>query len=358
MSTSLDRGIEKNTFLHFKNDEDFDEPPQLRRVLSWPGTFSEISTTVTSSCDSSLERTNSMEIPNDDMWSILTQEDEVGQGCASPFHTLYDYRVSWADIEDDCSTTSMAFGGVQSSNTTASGTSTTASGNQSRDSVTTVSVSSTTGEVGSPTSSSLSQGKDVFTPYAAAGRRESAEANQFEVNQQPKYRQVRISGTKQRPPQTVFMSEAPWTEVLPVRKRNPSKMDKYGRSRVAPPPKDTRMVPKYLCTYFVGIEDGPEFTVAKRIIGPQGRNMKYIADEAQGSKIRLRGKGSMFRERETGYESKEPLQINISVTGRMGYKRAKELVAQLLREIYFEYYKMFGELVELSLLEDPRNPPN
>jgi len=353
MSSPLDQPIEKNTFLHFsyKSEDEGDESPQLRRVQSWSGSFSESSTIVNSSGDSSVERSNSMDIPADETWSLLTQQDEGGYD-ASPCHTIYDcfqFRMSsksWADIdEDEHASSSNAFDAPQLSSVTRA---------HSRASVTTI--SSTAAEVRSPTNSS--SGKDAH-PKEPAPRRESeiATTQFFEADKKPKYRQVRISGTKQRPPQTVYMSEAPWTEVLPVRKRNPSKPHKYGRSRVPPPQKDTRNLPKYLCTYFVGIEDGPEFTVAKRIIGPQGRNMKYIADEAQGSKIRLRGKGSMFKERETGFESKEPLQINVSVTGRQGYKRAKELVSQLLREIYFEFFKAFGEMKDLNFLEDPRNPP-
>jgi len=182
----------------------------------------------------------------------------------------------------------------------------------------------------------------------------------------PMYRQVRLSGTKSRPAQTVYMSETPWSDVLPVRKRNTgSETERLGHPRRARQ-RDTRSnLPRYLCTFFVGIEDDAEFTVAKRIIGPRGRNMKYIAEESQGSKIRLRGRGSMFTERETGYESAEPLQINVSVVSRSphfcnaaqrGYKRAKDLVATLLTNIYDEYSKVYGIKVNLDLFEDPHNP--
>lgn len=84
--------------------------------------------------------------------------------------------------------------------------------------------------------------------------------------------------------------------------------------------------------------------------------MKYIAEEAPGSKIRLRGKGSMFKERDTGFESKEPLQINISVTYQAGYEKAKQLVTELLESIYTDFLKFSGKKVELDLYEDPRNP--
>ena len=47
--------------------------------------------------------------------------------------------------------------------------------------------------------------------------------------------------------------------------------------------------------------------------GPYGKHMKTIATIIPGGKIRLRGKGSGFAERDTGVESPDPLQINVSV---------------------------------------------
>eukprot|EP00397_Hematodinium_sp_SG-2012_P054492 GEMP01065748.1.p1 GENE.GEMP01065748.1~~GEMP01065748.1.p1 ORF type:complete len:237 (+),score=46.24 GEMP01065748.1:453-1163(+) len=168
-----------------------------------------------------------------------------------------------------------------------------------------------------------------------------------------KWKKVHMSASKHLPSRTVYMSEDPWSEVCKVNPVYYAKKKKHSRQSMA---KDKKKdLPKFLCTFYVGIEDESSFTVAKRIIGPQGRNMKFIADETPGSKIRLRGKGSMFKERDTGFESMEPLQLNISVTYQAGYERAKELVKQLLNNIYYDHERVYGTRPALDIWEDPRN---
>lgn len=164
-----------------------------------------------------------------------------------------------------------------------------------------------------------------------------------------KWKHVTVaSTTSDSPSRNVYMSEDPWSEVIPVVQDN--KRKKHTKQQM---PHVTG--PRYLCTFFVGIEDDRDFTVAKRIIGPKGYKMRCIAEQAPGSKIRLRGKGSMFTERDTGYESNEPLQINIA-TDAAGYERTKELVANLLTDIYYDYEKYCGQRVSIKMTEDPRNP--
>lgn len=112
---------------------------------------------------------------------------------------------------------------------------------------------------------------------------------------------------------------------------------------------------KYLCTFFVGIDDDTEFCVARRIIGPQGRNMRNCSMIVPGGKVRLRGKGSGFMERESGRESTEPLQINVSVPSAEGYLVAKHILANLLEEIYRAWKAFCGATVDIRLCEHPRN---
>jgi len=112
---------------------------------------------------------------------------------------------------------------------------------------------------------------------------------------------------------------------------------------------------KFLCTFMVSIRDDPLFCVARRIIGPYGKHMKNISQMISGAKVRLRGRGSGFKERDTGMESPEELQINVSVSTKEGYQLCKHLLATLLKKIYDEYHRVSGHSVSLRLLEHPRN---
>lgn len=95
---------------------------------------------------------------------------------------------------------------------------------------------------------------------------------------------------------------------------------------------------KYTCRYFIGIENDDQFNVARRIIGAGGAKMKEIVAKAGGdAKLRLRGKGSGFVERDTKAESTEPLQLCISCPREEGYNVASQRAEELLRGIYTEY---------------------
>jgi len=78
--------------------------------------------------------------------------------------------------------------------------------------------------------------------------------------------------------------------------------------------------------------------VAKRIIGGNGSNMKEIVKKSGDvAKLRLRGKGSGFAERDTGEESPEPLQLCISCPTQRGYDIARKCAEELLLGVYDEY---------------------
>lgn len=93
---------------------------------------------------------------------------------------------------------------------------------------------------------------------------------------------------------------------------------------------------KLQCQFTVGIEDDSKFRVVKRIIGNGGENMKRIA-ELSGAKLRLRGRGSKFLEGPEQQESTDGLMLCLSSQDKIGYEHAKELVTELLKNIYHSY---------------------
>lgn len=103
---------------------------------------------------------------------------------------------------------------------------------------------------------------------------------------------------------------------------------------------------KYTCRFYIQIENERNFQVARRLIGPKGRNMKKILDAcskgfAGGAqevvKLRLRGKGSGFKEGPNRQESDEPLHLCISSLYLQKYKDACEMCKELLNKVYAEY---------------------
>lgn len=103
---------------------------------------------------------------------------------------------------------------------------------------------------------------------------------------------------------------------------------------------------KYTCRYFIGIENEnvgggnnkEEFRVVRRIIGAGGSKMKDIVARSGGdAKLRLRGKGSGFVERDTKEESREPLQLCVSCPRADSYNIAMRCTEELLRDIYGQY---------------------
>jgi len=113
---------------------------------------------------------------------------------------------------------------------------------------------------------------------------------------------------------------------------------------------------KYMCRFIVGIRECRHFFVSKRIIGTNGANMKYIADLCPGAKIRLRGRGSGFKEPHTNRESNIPLQLNLSASSSEEYEVGKREVSHLLTNIYAEYKAERNEDVCIKINEHPKNP--
>jgi hypothetical protein len=108
---------------------------------------------------------------------------------------------------------------------------------------------------------------------------------------------------------------------------------------------------KFTCRYNVMIENDKNFQVAKKIIGSKGCNMKSIIDSVPNQysnfnqkrskqdalKLRLRGKGSGFKEGPDQKESDEPLHLCISAKCESVYLESCKSVERLLNKIYEDY---------------------
>ena len=103
---------------------------------------------------------------------------------------------------------------------------------------------------------------------------------------------------------------------------------------------------KYTCKYEILIPNDKDFQVARRLIGSKGCNMKKILNECKQNnnlndniKLRLRGRGSGYKEGPQNKESDEPLHLCISAKNQEEMKKACGLVDELLSKIYDEYKK-------------------
>jgi hypothetical protein len=107
---------------------------------------------------------------------------------------------------------------------------------------------------------------------------------------------------------------------------------------------------KFTCKYEIQIETDRDFKIARKIIGPKGCNMKKVieicqyhlkrADMSYQSdflKLRLRGRGSGFKEGPEQRESDEPLHLCVSSKYADVYNLACKLVEDLLAGLYKEY---------------------
>ena len=108
---------------------------------------------------------------------------------------------------------------------------------------------------------------------------------------------------------------------------------------------------KYTCRYEIQIDNEKEFQVARRVIGSKGANMKRIIEECSEGfdknvnpyeivKLRLRGKGSGFKEGQNQLESDDPLNLCISSKYKEKYEYACSEMEILLRQVY-EQFKTF-----------------
>ena len=105
---------------------------------------------------------------------------------------------------------------------------------------------------------------------------------------------------------------------------------------------------KYTCRYDIQIDNEKEFQVARRVIGSKGANMKRIIEDCSKDfdqcinpyevvKLRLRGKGSGFKEGPQQIESDDPLNLCISSKYKEKYDYACSEMETLLKKVYDEF---------------------
>jgi len=98
---------------------------------------------------------------------------------------------------------------------------------------------------------------------------------------------------------------------------------------------------KFQCQYIIQIEEDPKFRVVRNLIGVSGANMKAINEETS-AKLRLRGRGSGFKEGPDEKESTDDLMLCISCDDPDKFAVAKQRVTVILEDIYARY-KVFCE---------------
>lgn len=102
---------------------------------------------------------------------------------------------------------------------------------------------------------------------------------------------------------------------------------------------------KYTCRFEILIENDKDFQVARKLIGSKGCNMKRIVENCSGPneysdvKLRLRGKGSGYKEGPYNRESDDPLHLCISSRNQEKYLQACQLVQDLIATVFEEYKK-------------------
>jgi hypothetical protein len=109
---------------------------------------------------------------------------------------------------------------------------------------------------------------------------------------------------------------------------------------------------KYTCRYDIQIDNEKGFQVARRLIGSKGCNMKKIVDACTKGmdcpahdiiKLRLRGRGSGFKEGPTKAESDEPLHMCVSSKFLEKYEVACSQIESLIKKVYQDYAKFCRE---------------
>ncbi len=132
-------------------------------------------------------------------------------------------------------------------------------------------------------------------------------------------------------------------------KNSPTKNHKHNNLKDEKPTSN-----KFTCKYEILISNDKEFQISRRLIGSKGCNMKKIIDECKLKleengiktnnineivKLRLRGKGSGYKEGPQNKESNESLHLCISSKNQEGLIIAIELVDNLINKIYEDYKK-------------------
>ena len=116
---------------------------------------------------------------------------------------------------------------------------------------------------------------------------------------------------------------------------------------------------KYVSRYIVQIENEKNFPVTKMIIGNKGTLLRNILFDNcikygdHTTKIRLRGKGSGYKEGPKNEESKDPMELCISSLNMISFSRCSVAIENLLLQIYCQYYSY-----QCKSLMDKKNNDN
>jgi len=95
-------------------------------------------------------------------------------------------------------------------------------------------------------------------------------------------------------------------------------------------------------SFEVGIENGPAFRVVRRLLGPDGTNMKHIAKESGGARLQIRGRGSTSSKMSQVIDSEGPLKLQLTATSMEVIDKAASMVEDLLESIREDYRKYVG----------------
>lgn len=101
---------------------------------------------------------------------------------------------------------------------------------------------------------------------------------------------------------------------------------------------------KYVVQYIIQIDNDNDFHVTNKLIGNNGIVLrKLIIDNCirfndYSTKIRLRGRGSGYKEGINQEESKDPLELCLSTLNYYSYLRCCFHIENILRFIYHQYY--------------------
>ena len=121
---------------------------------------------------------------------------------------------------------------------------------------------------------------------------------------------------------------------------------------------------KYVSRYIVQIENEKNFPVTKMIIGNNGKLLRQILLENcinygdHTTKIRLRGKGSGYKEGPKNEESKDPMELCISSLNMLSYMRCSQAIENLLLHVYYQYYIYQCNNISLDKKDNNNNTNN
>ena len=120
---------------------------------------------------------------------------------------------------------------------------------------------------------------------------------------------------------------------------------------------------KYVSRYIVQIENEKNFPVTKMIIGNNGMLLrKILIDNCinygdHTTKIRLRGRGSGYKEGPKNEESKDPMELCISSLNILSFTRCSYAIESLLLKIYYDYYMYQCKMYNDKKIESNNYPP-